>query len=306
MRIYLSASNDLYASKVQCVIRRLLVSFHAGTRKTVFNGWINSGRPHDWCVDSGAHHYLNAWFKKRTLPPIAEVEKHIQDLVAFIRSAPVRPAFVVEEDLQDLYGRDVVEAWRRDIWKPLERETGTAVCYVWHVKDGEKGWGELLDDPDMRLLGFGGGASLAELLGPKLVMQAHRVGKPVHGFAQVRKRVMQVVPFYSVDSTSWTAASLYGLLASFDLQRGTVSNSAAGKRARRTMGAKHALGTMASISRGSVQSTDMTAKAGCAASTYQLAADAYAKAEDFYTAYWRARGIEWGDPLGAKAHPANA
>ena len=306
MRIYLSASNDLYTGTASCVVRRSLVSFHAGTRTRLLDGWINSGRPSDWCVDSGAHHYLNAWFKKKARPDLAEVEQHIADLVKFIQAAPIKPAFVVEEDLQDLYGKDVVAAWRRDIWKPLERETGVAVCYVWHAKDGLQVWHDLLDDPDMRLLGIGGSPHVTEIIGPKMVMQAHRLGKPVHGFAQIRARVMKVVPWYSVDSTSWTSASLYGLLSKFDMRRGTVRHTSAGKGALRNKGTKSTLGAMAVVSKGKIGLHDMAHKSGCTNTTYQLAADAYAQAEDFYTSYWRARGIEWEDPLGSQAHTANA
>jgi hypothetical protein len=303
MKIYLAATNDQYTNRASCRVRRLLVSYHKGTRNTLMDGWKNSGSPKDWCVDSGAHLYIRRFWDEKICPPLREAEEHVASLAELARK--VRPTFLVEADLQDLYGDDVIRAWRRDIWKPLEQSTGVKICYVWHAHDNLDGWRRMLDDPDMGFLGIAAGAAVVQRIAPEMVSSAYKVKKPVHGFAQVRRMSLQKVPFYSVDSTSWSASSLYGLIPSLNIKSGgSFSNKHAGKGEMKRGRGKAALGVMAARTKGRVGAADMLGKGGCSDSTYQWAADVYMSAERFFDAYWEARGFNWGEQL-SESDPTN-
>lgn len=293
MRIYLAATNDLYDGRVSCTVNRLLLSYYSQTGKKLDVAVDAAGHPKDVCVDSGAHVFLAPYHKVGTKPGIEEIELHLHSMVSRIKLLPIRPSFVVELDLQDLYGVDVVSAWRRDIWIPLEKETGIRVAYVWHTPDGLDSWRKMVDNPDMHYLGLGGPKFL-ELGGRDLVVRAYAAKKPVHGFACVRRRLLTLVPFFSVDSTSWSASSLYGLIPGFNVKKGgAFSTAPVHHRSFSGVDFKESLGSVAIHGRGLVKIKDVTSGMGCTDSTYQLAANTYAEAERFFTAYWCARGFDW-------------
>ena len=297
MRIYLSATQDVYGGLVHLNVPRLLVSFKSNADK--FPAALRAaGNPADWCVDSGAHFFLSAYYKKNIKLPIAVVEAHMRKFVAAVEAFNPKPAFVVELDLQDLYGSDQVEQWREDVWWPLEQRTGIKVVYVWHHTDSPGTWERMVADPDMHFLGTPFAAALPLEVRLRMVLQAYEAGKPVHGFACVRPAYIKHVPYYSVDSTSWGAAAMFGLSSRFNMQKGGVTNASCGISAFKH-DKRAAIGNALTKSSGVMHVSDLLDhKDGAAVSRqYQDAVQAYGEMETFYTAYWRNRGIDWNKRL---------
>lgn len=314
MRIYLAATEDVYRKReekrVVLRVEHLLVSYNGkGGVERYARAVTAAGPPRAYCVDSGAHFFISAYGKHGARKPIAEAEAHQAGFLDMIRQLEVPPAFVVELDLQDLYGMDVVTAWRRDIWMPFQRESGIPVCFVRHVTDGPRAWWDMLDHPDMHYIGFSGamrmgGTGTGAGVGTgwrdaaRMVHDAYLVGKPVHGFAQVRVAGMRVVPFYSVDSTSWGAGALFGTVHTFDLKHGRMRSNGVGSAAFKTNPARAAgtlLRTKARVSAkdmagGSSQATGLSA-------IYQEAANAYKAQQDWHTGWWKNKGVDWEGKL---------
>lgn len=304
MRLYLSATEDCYrknaARRIAIGVRHALFSYNgAGDAADRIVRAHGAMAPREnWCLDSGAHFFLSAFYKHGRLRPVAEAEAHQRALVEIIKALPVKPHFTVELDLQDLYGVRVVERWRREVWAPLEAATGVRVCYVWHPTDGAAGWDRMLADPAMGFLGLPAGAVFKAL--PEraaMVHAAYEAGKPVHGFALVRDKVMRAVPFYSVDSTSWGSGAIYGSLRRFDPRTGRLHSVAVGRRARRDDPAAVAANLAAQGGRLSHADMD-NATHGRLSAVYQELADAYGQCEQWFTSYWRARGVDWAARLG--------
>ena len=302
MRIYLAATADLYDARVTCDVKHLLLSY-MGAEARMPVAIKSAGSPDDWCLDSGAHFFLGAFYKKHEKLPLEKVEEHLHKLVAYVNGLEEVPRFVVELDLQDLYGMERIWQWRDEIWKPLERQTGSRVAYVWHPGDGEAEWKRLLDDPAVQYLGLATPRAFGSGQAARYVMQAYEAGKPVHGFACVRERLLKAVPFYSVDSTSWGAGSMFGLVTQFNMLRGTICGKPAGKALFRKDRNKAAANLLANA-HGKVRLSDMlnSNRGEGLSRSYQDAVRSYEEMEAFYSAYWRCRGVDWDKRLADRAY----
>ncbi len=316
MRIYLAATEDLYRSRaerrVNLKLRHELVSFN-GTRGRTVRGWQAGGPPKAYCVDSGAHFFISDWWKHGLRKSIQEVERFQTDLVEELATFPEKPAWVVEMDLQDVYGGPIVDRWRERIWLPVQERMGVPVCFVWHVAtDTRAQWDALVADPNVRALGIGGrfargdsdrGVPLAEA--HSMCMAAYAAGKPVHGFAQVKREIMLRVPFASVDSTSWASGALYGQHTSFDARQGKLLRAEVGRSAQ-AKDSKRVQGLLAIRSGGKLRAEELRGSGEDSGSgtvqtlvqLYQETADAYEAYEDWITEWWRGHGVDWAARLG--------
>lgn len=299
MRVYLAATSELYrhtATKrrgINCKVKRLLTSFtNSNWTSTDIEAALINAQPEDYCVDSGAHVWLSSFFKSNERAEPRLVEKHLTNFMAAIEGMKKPPTFVVELDLQRIYGPDMIAAWRRDLWVPFEKRTGIRVCYVWHP--GEE-WKPYLDHPDMHYLGMGGANSDFDVPSrAQMVYAAYKAAKPVHGFASVNAKWIRAVPFYSVDSTSWAAGTFFGTVPVFDAKTGKVRQLAAG-RSSFSSSPKAAAGRLAKAG-GKVRLNALTERDGTKqdySAFYQHASEVYVRFEQWFTAYWRARGVDW-------------
>jgi hypothetical protein len=313
VRIFLAATEDLYRvredRRVSLVIRDLLLSFN-GKAGRIDRAYAAAGPPTTYCVDSGAHFFLSDWFKHGVKPPPAEVEAFQVKLLTELRALPAPPLFVVEMDLQDLYGGRVVQDWRERIWQPAAAGLGAAVCYVWHSVDGEQSWYDLLANPAVRWLGVGGRIAFNGGKGEidadrlrRMVFDAYRAGKPVHGFAKVKDRVMRHIPFASVDATSWGSGALYGTHTAFNPITGRLTHAAVGRTAQRR-NRDAAIGALAIRTRGRLgvghyTGSDQNTATASISAVYQETAHAYEAYAKWITAWWEARGVDWRTVPGA-------
>jgi hypothetical protein len=243
--------------------------------------------------------WLSDFFKGKELPPKARAEETIRAFVSSVKALQHKPTFVVELDLQKLYGHDTVDAWRQDIWVPFESETGIRVCYVWHPVDGQERWKALLDSPDHCFLGMAGLRSLSHEARVGNALQAYVAGKPTHGFAAVDVRWLKSTPFFSVDSTSWAvSAQAFGNAVRFDATTGgfkryKIGNAQVRKDARVAELGILETGIHASdvIDRGRERNKKEYAR------YYTQSAKPYAELEEWHTARWRLKGIDWDKRL---------
>lgn len=309
MRVYLAATSELYTEKsdrigINCNVDRLLVSFmsRTWTTKRLMNA-VDRTSAADFCVDSGAHVWLSKYFKTGEKPPLDKVLLHLHGFLAAVEAMPRKPTFVVELDLQRIYGMELIEKWRHEIWRPFEKRTGIRVCYVWHVTDGDRMWQDFLADDEVNYLGLGSKGNITIEQRARLVHGAYEAGKPVHGFASVNGDWIKHVPYYSVDSTSWAAGTFFGTVPSFNPMTGVVQQTGVG---RSTFKAKPrlAIGRLAKAAKGKIKIDTLTESDGKKqdfSAYYQHAADNYARFEQWYTAYWRARGVDWEARLEERA-----
>ncbi len=312
MRIFLAATEDLYRvrpeRRVSLNIRNLLLSFNGSPNRLV-RAHAAAGPPRAYCVDSGAHFAISDWYKRGVKATRAETDAFLQRLLAELHTLPTPPLFVVELDLQDLYGVAAVETWRQ-LWRAAEATLHAPVCYVWHPSDGVEAWDALLADPAVRWLGVGGriafgtgkGSIQADML-RRMVFAAYRAGKPVHGFAQVKDRVMKYIPFASVDATSWGSGVLYGVHTSFDPATGRLVNTgvgrvAQGKSMSRVQG-ELAIRTRGRLGVGHYSGTGKATSVETISAVYQETANAYEAYEGWITAWWKSQGVDWSTVPGA-------
>jgi hypothetical protein len=299
MRLYLSATMDIYRARVALKVPRLLMSYESEALAKRFPSAAHAcGTPKDWCVDSGAHFFISEHYKKGITPMPARVEAHLNSFIGWLRAGSLRPTFVVELDLQDLYGADTVNRWRGK-FRSFEASTGIPVCYVWHPGDGYNTWRAMLDSPHMRMLGLSAGHGTKTEHVRKYVLEAYEEGKPVHGFASFK--LLRDVPFFSVDSTSWGSGAIFGRVVRFDARKGMMQGASVGRKGQAENRDK-AIATLVTTSRGAVQLRDGR---GIPASgqpglqrLYQQAVDEYGKMEAWYTAYWRGKGVDWEKRVG--------
>lgn len=297
MKVYLAATEDLYRARVQVKVKRLLISYF-GAEPRLAEGLKSALNPEDWCIDSGAHFFLSALFKHNRKPPVQEAEEHLVKYLAYLEAMPTKPRFAVELDLQDLYGVQQIEKWRDDLLFPFQKRTGIDIAIAWHLIDGEAAWVSWLKKPEVRYLGLGGTRNISHPAMLRLVLSAFEAGKPVHGFAAIRAKLLKEVPFYSVDSTSWGAGSLFGTVHSFDAQRGMIIGKSAGRSLLRTNPSKAVGNLMGAGGRIHLRDLMGVGVGGSLSRMYQEAALVHEKFEQWYTAYWRARGIDWEKQIG--------
>jgi hypothetical protein len=308
-RIYLAAVSQLYSKAPRVAtggnapLHRVLTSYLPTFKDSskLLTALERTCEPVDYCVDSGAHVWLASFFKKGEKHPVSKVESTLENFIASVKRMPRKPTFVVELDLQRIYGMDVITTWRRDLWKPFEKETGIRVCYVWHQVDEVAKWNAMLTDPEMRYLGVGGDRSISVELRRRMMLNAYAAGVPVHGFASVDVKWMRQIPFYSVDSTSWAVgAQVFGLVPRFDSATGKIRQAPVGNRQMKEDPKVAALNLMRAKG---FYPSDILEKTNGERSEknygrfYVAAGEVFRQLEEWHTAYWRAKGLDWDTQL---------
>jgi hypothetical protein len=144
----------------------------------------------------------------------------------------------------------------------------------------------------------------------KMVMAAYEAGKAVHGFAKVKAKLLQTIPFTTVDSTSWASGVLFGSYTVFDPRLGKLVRHSVGRTAQK-QDALAVLGALAAHAGGRLRAEDLRASgkdtsAETIAAQYTETAHAYEAWEDYLTAWWAGRGVDWAARLGAGAPGAKA
>jgi len=183
-------------------------------------------------LDSGAFTYFTKW--KKDASKLPHYEKYVERYFSYIDEYGHLYDRIAEPDLDNtvpgVTNRDVSH-WLNEMlltWPDLP------VLPVWHGWRGQDEWNTYLLDDRIKFLGLGRQSGDSGLM-RKLVVQARRVGKPVHGFAQTKVNTsLKKIPFDSVDSTSWLTGQQYGTMYVFQGNKFiTLANANDGKRRRK-------------------------------------------------------------------------
>ena len=224
MKIFFVASSSVgHMKRAREVMRRypgevcFLKSFAYWTSPNAFKYWAWLRRNGDeFMVDSGAYTYLAA---DGTLDiPYPDCDSYIDHYFRYLRRIePLWDRFV-ELDLYKLFGVEFIidTTWPRMF--SFQRETGKYAIFVWHKELGEEGWRRMLENPEVRWVGLNKDLGYGNFpLWRRMVGEAKDYGKKIHGFAAVRRPLLEAVDIDSADSTTaFTTTDKFGQSEFYD------------------------------------------------------------------------------------------
>ena len=179
-----------------------------------------------WFLDSGAFTYATviAAGGTRRLPPPERYKELYVDYVrdfgrGFYRVSELDVDGVLTADGEQLVQYEVVCEWLEELLQTFPDYPVMPTYHGWRPRED---WTAYCEDPRVRCLAIGRGT---KGLGRQrmLVMEAQKWLKPVHGFAMTKfQSTLKMVPYDSVDSSSWVMGQKYGLTYIFMANRWKV------------------------------------------------------------------------------------
>lgn len=159
----------------------------------------------DFLLDSGAFTFM-ANSKKLNF----NIEEYLQKLIKFINKNKIKYFF--ELDVDYLIGYDKVLELRR----VLEKGTGRKCIPVFHKSRGIKEYERMCEEYNYIAIGTIGEYRGKEDVLKQLLRIANKHNTKVHGLGFTQLKHLKDFDFYSVDSTSWTCGSRFGIVYKFD------------------------------------------------------------------------------------------
>lgn len=163
-----------------------------------------------YILDSGAFTFIMSKTKKSI-----DIDSFTDQYIDFINEHGIDLFF--EMDVDRVYGYDKVKQLRSRI----ERKTSKATIPVFHKDRGLDEFIAMCKDYKYISLGIAGkdvGWGDWKSFLP-FVLKAKEYNTKVHGLGITGMNVLDKVPFYSVDSSSWTAGNRYKSIFRFDGER---------------------------------------------------------------------------------------
>lgn len=112
-----------------------------------------------------------------------------------------------ELDISDSVGYAQVKEWREELLEITDK-----IIPVWHKQYGVKEFKKLTHDYDYISLSCVNDRSVKPKSYYKFVNYAHKNNCKIHGLGMLRPRILNQVPFDSVDGTGWLKAVRFGKL----------------------------------------------------------------------------------------------
>lgn len=163
-------------------------------------------------LDSGAFTY---WTKFRAEP---EKLPHWRAFKAayykYIEGTWERWYRISELDLDNTFPEitlGLLAEWRDEA---LERWPTANFMPVWHGNRGPEEWTWYCRDKRFKCMAIGSGLPYLGLH-RRMIIEAHRWNKAVHGFGMTRFNALRFLPYDTVDSTSWLMGQKFGTLFIF-------------------------------------------------------------------------------------------
>lgn len=295
MKIYAAAFEDTFTHHIVAagVPSNIFVSFMMMTPATVRTLETAKRLGIAVIIDSGAHSFFSgsggkvAHATAVTRSAVKESpSRFFARYLAFCREHAGLFNYFAELDVGELVGQKTVENWRRHI----EKAGLAAQCLpVFHPAcDTEKTFFDKCGAWPSHYIGVEGlrhGKPNLDYV--RFVRQAYDLGVRVHGFAMVRRKWLDAVPFYSVDSAGWKAAFMYGKAMS-RIRNGVSSGVLLGG----TYSQDTARLALNGIDVATAIRTDITNPAVCVERA-KPPLDALRHLQDHYTRLWRKRGVDW-------------
>lgn len=160
-----------------------------------------------YILDSGAFTFIMSKSKKKV-----DINVFTEQYIEYINANQIDLFF--EMDVDKVFGYDKVKQLR----KRIEQGTGKPTIPVFHMNRGLDDFISVCKDYDYISLGIAGkdfSWGDWESFMP-FVMKAKEFNTKVHGLGITGMKVLEKVPFHSVDSSSWTAGNRYKSIFQFD------------------------------------------------------------------------------------------
>lgn len=110
-----------------------------------------------------------------------------------------------EFDIDEVIGYENVLKCREKLFEVTDK-----IIPVWHHTLGINEFKKMCDDYDYISISCVGDKDIPEKQLPYFVKHAHKKNTKIHGLGMTRKRVLDKVPFDTVDSSSWFKGQRYG------------------------------------------------------------------------------------------------
>ena len=224
MRVYFASAENLInrvlGSKFPHKANLFCTFFYCAQTISFFKKMGPITRPSDrgyLVVDSGAHTFFGEHgiaavetykkeHKKKTT--LNEVELYFRRYISFLKKFYDYYDFFCELDLQEIFGTEKILEWRA----LLKKEGLFKKCITcFHTGDSQQFYDDMIANSESRYIALQG-LRLGEkpLDYSALIKQAYESDCRVHGFAFTRSKLLMGLPFYSVDSSSFTMPVRYG------------------------------------------------------------------------------------------------
>ncbi len=167
----------------------------------------NTKRYKDFILDSGIFSFLNGKSTKGV-----DWEKYMTEYADFVRENKIKN--YVEIDVDQMIGLKEVEKLRLK----LNKRVGWKCMPVWHINRGYDKWLEICRDYEYICFGAfltdGLARSKFEKI-KKFLNDSEKEKCKVHGLGFTNFTWLPHLPFYSVDSSSWTVGNRFGSISKF-------------------------------------------------------------------------------------------
>ena len=186
-----------------------------------------------WFLDSGAFTY--AVFSKADPGRLMPVHEYKRLYFNYIDEFGFPYDRITELDIEfelPVCTMELIDGWREEM---LTRWPDLNITPVWHSWRTWERWTHYCRDKRIKTLAIGRSSGDAGMH-RRLLMEARRWGKPVHGFAMTRiNSELKLVPMDSVDSTSWVMGQKYGTTYIFRANKFIVLAKDNGGKAKRRL-----------------------------------------------------------------------
>ena len=244
-------------------------------------------------IDSGAHSFFSeqgavlnisaTYYKEKKSKTTESPDDYFAKYKEWIKEYWDYFDYYVELDIGELVGQDKVLGWREEL-----KQAGLFSKCITVVHPEVVNWKEFLqqlEDTESNYIGIEGDRprKRPRLNYNKYIKECYKRKIKIHGFAMIKEDAIREHPFYSVDSASWKAGSMYGA---------TKVLTKDGKRSTAKFKSKE---DVFSKIRGCnpLKLHDKQTKANMWNTAYELAIESYKHLEHEITNLWQKRKIVW-------------
>lgn len=288
MRLYFAGSETAHDYKYRSFrpTDDLFCTYFYRKKTENFLLYVNKKEKDDYkgliTIDSGAHSFfafiglsVSSHKSKNEMP---DPEEYFQKYLDWIKEWYDYADYFVELDLQDIVGQKRVLEWRQ-----MYKDAGVfdKIITVHHSMNTWSDYETLIKDSQSKYIaleGLRGGRENLPYL--KLIKYAYNNKVRVHGFALTNQKIMNKYPFYSVDSSSWTAVNRYGITFKFDDKKGKMNQFSPSIK----QFLKH--GIPINMHNTLVEAENRLRK-------LEFAQEQFRALREFYERVWKKRGVDW-------------
>lgn len=237
-------------------------------------------------VDSGAHSFFSfiglsvSADNRLSTTEMPDPDLYFENYLNWIKEYYNYFDYFVELDIQDIVGMDKVRQWRKRL---IDANVFDKCILVHHSCNSWQDYEEILSIAQSKYIALeglrNGKINLPYL---KCIKAAYDKKIRVHGFALTAPKVCLNYPFYSVDSTTWTAVNRYGRVQLF------IDGKIKAIETSKENYIKYRLPTC-------FANFNKTKEHQHAKLAFEV--EQFLKYQDYLTKYWIGKGINWEEQL---------